>query len=421
MTPILWTQDCPRDAGTSGGVAHDDRTAMSTKHRTAEPGITIRHARGCRHRQGRCTCTPTYQAQVWDSAAGKRITETFPTISAARRWRQDAYAALRTGTLSADRGDTLRTAADAWLAAARAGIVRNRSGEVYKPGALRGYEQTLRRHVLEELGHERLRELDLPRLQRFVDRLAEAGLAPATITTAITPIRAIYRRARQLGEVQTNPTSGLSLPAINRRQTKFATTGQIEAMLEALELPRDRAAWATALYAGLRRGELEALYREDVDLAAGVIRVERGWDQVEGEVPPKSKQGRRKVPIPAVLRARLAEYLPDAPPSGRIFTEIRTTYDRGRAAAVAAGVEPPTLHECRHGYASLMIAAGVNVKALSTFMGHANIRITLDQYGHLLPGAEDEAADLLDAYLARSIGSDPDLAAEAAELARSAV
>jgi len=47
-------------------------------------------------------------------------------------------------------------------------------------------------------------------------------------------------------------------------------------------------------------------------------------------------------------------------------------------AAPAAGVDKPTLHECRHGYASLMLAAGVNVKALSTFMGHANIRITLD-------------------------------------------
>ena len=68
-------------------------------------------------------------------------------------------------------------------------------------------------------------------------------------------------------------------------------------------------------------------------------------------------------------------------------------------------LEPPTLHECRHGYASLMIAAGVNVKALSTFMGHANIRITLDQYGHLLPGAEDEAAGLLDAFLARQVGA----------------
>jgi integrase len=52
-----------------------------------------------------------------------------------------------------------------------------------------------------------------------------------------------------------------------------------------------------------------------------------------------------------------------------------------------------------------MIAAGVNVKALSTFMGHANIRITLDQYGHLLPGAEDEAAGLLDAFLARQLGA----------------
>jgi len=74
--------------------------------------------------------------------------------------------------------------------------------------------------------------------------------------------------------------------------------------------------------------------------------------------------------------------------------------------AEAAGVEPPTLHECRHGYAALMIGAGVNVKALSTFMGHANIGITLDQYGHLLPGAEDEAAGLLDAFLARQVGGE---------------
>ena len=60
-----------------------------------------------------------------------------------------------------------------------------------------------------------------------------------------------------------------------------------------------------------------------------------------------------------------------------------------------------TLHEGRHAYASLMIAAGVNAKALSTFMGHANIAITYDLYGHLMPGSEDEAATLLDGYLAR--------------------
>ena len=57
------------------------------------------------------------------------------------------------------------------------------------------------------------------------------------------------------------------------------------------------------------------------------------------------------------------------------------------------------MHACRHTFASYMIAAGVNAKALSTYMGHANIAITLDLYGHLMPGNENEAAEMLDAYL----------------------
>ena len=72
---------------------------------------------------------------------------------------------------------------------------------------------------------------------------------------------------------------------------------------------------------------------------------------------------------------------------------------RANRAWKDARLNPITLHECRHTFASLMIAAGVNAKALSTFMGHANISITLDRYGHLMPGAEDEAAALMDAYL----------------------
>jgi integrase len=49
-----------------------------------------------------------------------------------------------------------------------------------------------------------------------------------------------------------------------------------------------------------------------------------------------------------------------------------------------------------------MIAAGVNAKALSSYMGHSSITITLDRYGHLMPGSKDEAAELLDAYLERA-------------------
>ena len=49
-----------------------------------------------------------------------------------------------------------------------------------------------------------------------------------------------------------------------------------------------------------------------------------------------------------------------------------------------------------------MIAAGVRAKPLSTFMGHSSISVTLDRYGHLFPGAEDEAAALLDDFLERA-------------------
>jgi integrase len=67
-----------------------------------------------------------------------------------------------------------------------------------------------------------------------------------------------------------------------------------------------------------------------------------------------------------------------------------------------AGLDRIALHESRHTFASLMIAAGVNAKALSTYLGHSSITITLDRYGHLMPGNEDEAAGLLDAYLERA-------------------
>jgi len=69
------------------------------------------------------------------------------------------------------------------------------------------------------------------------------------------------------------------------------------------------------------------------------------------------------------------------------------------------GLEPIGLHECRHTFASLMVAAmseagKFNPKVLQTLMGYASIPETYDRYGHLMPGSETEAAGLLDRYLA---------------------
>jgi integrase len=368
-------------------------------------GIEARHARACTSRDGgRCSCAPTFQANVWDAKAGKRIRKTFATRSAAKRWRQDAIVALRTGDLSAERGPTLADAAERFLAAAQAGQIRNRSGDPYKPSALRGYRDTLRLRVLPKLGHLRLREIRTKDVQALVDDLVAAGSAAATIDSTLTPLRALYRRALVRGEVNHNPTSGILKPAVRPKQRRAVAPSEVDLRLAALD-GEDRTLWATAFYAGLRRSELIGLRRADVDLAQGVLRIERGWDLVEGEVPPKSAQGRRKVPVPAALRDVLLEHLMDTTDRLALFRSqafVCKAADRARVRWATANLDPLTLHEARHAYASLMIAAGVNAKALSTFMGHANIKVTFDLYGHLMPGSENEAAGMMDSYLARS-------------------
>jgi Phage integrase family len=112
-----------------------------------------------------------------------------------------------------------------------------------------------------------------------------------------------------------------------------------------------------------------------------------------------------------VLSAAERDGLAFARSDGRPFNPT-TVSQRADRAWKKAGLEPVTLHECRHTFATLMIAACVNAKALQTFMGHSSITVTLDRYGHLFPGSEEEAAVFLDAHpaeaYARARKADPD-------------
>lgn len=389
-------------------------------------GIDIRHSKTCGSRcGGSCDCTPTYQAHVYDARRGRRVRKTFPTKAAAKGWRADALSALRKGTLAQSLPTTVKRAAEAWLDAARRGEVRNRSGDPYKPSAIRAYEQSLRLRIYPAIGAARFSDVRLVDLQDLVDKLVASGLSASTVQCALLPLRAMYRRALQRGEVAVNPTAGLAMPAIRGRRDRIAAPAEAAALLAALP-SSDRAVWATAMYAGLRRGELRGLRWSDVDLANGKLRVERGWDDLEGEIEPKSRTGRRTIPIAAALRDHLIEHrMATGRSEGLVFgIDGRRPFDPSKLTMRARNawgwtkvdgewtptssdefigtLEPITLHECRHTYASLMIAAGVNAKALSTYMGHFSISVTLDLYGHLMPGNEDEAAGMLDAYLSRA-------------------
>jgi integrase len=374
-------------------------------------GIEVRHKKACASRNGgRCNCQPTYQASVWSARESKRIRKTFTTLAEARAWRSETQTGVRRGTLRAPANTTVQEAAKELVAGMRSGRVRNRSGDLYKPSAIRSYEAALRDHIVPRLGRTRLGDVQHRDVQRIADDLLADGRDPSTIRNALMPLRVIFRRAVEDGDLAVNPCTHLRLPAVRGRRERIASPDEAQRLLAALP-DADRAIWATALYAGLRRGELLALAWDDVDLATGVIRVQRAYDDKDRvEVEPKSRAGRRIVPIVGALRDALVEYKArEARDRGLVFGssaetpfQPSTVWRRARTSWQRAGLEPIGLHEARHTFASVLIAAGVNAKAITTYMGHASVQTTYDLYGKLMPGSESEAAALVDAYLNRT-------------------
>jgi integrase len=299
--------------------------------RRSTTGIRKRHSRTCRSRQaGTCNCAGSWEAAVYSAREDKKIRRTFPTEAAAKAWRSEASVALRKGTLRSPTRETLREAAERFLAGIDDGAIRTSQGRLYKPSTRRAYRHALEAHVLPELGGSRLSELRRGDVQDFADRLGARRLDASTIQNALMPLRVIYRGALRRGDLAINPTADLDLPAPAGRRDRIASPAEAEALLAALE-ETDRVIYATALYAGLRLGELRALRWEDVDLEKNVLRVERAWDALEGVIEPKSKAGRRTVPIGKALRAHLLRHqLASGRRDGLVFGRTPTVaFDTG--------------------------------------------------------------------------------------------
>jgi integrase len=279
-------------------------------------GIEVRHRKGCSIRDsGACSCDPSYRVVVWSVVDQKSLRRTFASLAAARAWQADAKVGIRRGLVRASRPATVSEAADILLAGMRSGVIRNRSGEPYKPSVRRSYRQSLRTHILPDIGARKLSDLKRRDLQELADRIVRSGAQPSTVRNAFLPLRVILRLAIENGDTTINPCTGLRLPAVRGRRERFAEPSEAAALIAAVPR-RDRAIWATAFYAGLRRGELRALRWCDVDVARAVIRVNRSWDRLEGPVMPKSASGSRLVPIGGTLRDFLAEHRADSRWSG---------------------------------------------------------------------------------------------------------
>lgn len=405
--------------------------------KTTTPGIRVRHGRSCRSRDdGRgCSCEPTFEAWVFSARDGKKIRQSFPTLAAAKGWRRDAASAVSRGKMRAPKPTTVEQEAEAWIARAERGEVRARGGREFKPAVRRLYTADLRRYVIPALGHFRVAQLRRGDVQeRLVDDMLAKGLSGSRVHGVLNALRAMLRRAIGADELVVNPTVGLDLPATGESRDRAASPAEAAQLL--LALPHeDRALWATAFYAGLRRGELRGLHDDDVDLEANLIHVRRGWDEVEGEIAPKSKKGERQVPIPALLRRHLLEHRARTGRRGaELFfgrtatdpftpTHIRKRALKAWAARFECGcptedlddvercpehkatrLDPIGLHECRHTYVSTMHAAGRSLEEIGDYVGHSSAYMT-DRYRHLIEGQRQEAADAFDAFHSSATGA----------------
>jgi integrase len=217
--------------------------------------------------------------------------------------------------------------------------------------------------------------------------------------------RQVLEYAVAMGLLAANPTARIrnTRAAVRREQRPFESWEEVEAIAAELD-PRYAAIPIVLVGTGLRPEELFALERRDLDLDAGVLRVERVYTQRVLKEPKKSSRQRRRVP----LRARVVEALRTLPP--RIDTPLLFPAARGghidlekfrhrewTPALRAAGIEHRRVYDCRHTFASWAIAGGIQLFYLARIMGTSVAQIDAT-YGHLLPDSEDYLRGLLDAY-----------------------
>jgi integrase len=289
-------------------------------------------------------------------------------------------------------GPLLAQYASAWLESIE-GLVR--------PRTLEDYTKRLDRHVLPRLGKLRLDEIGVEDILALISDLRQRGYAGATICAVLIPLSRLFAHAVRRGLIEVNPISKLDRserPRISRRERPVLNRDEIGRLLEAAS-PRYRTLLATAIFTGLRQGELLGLHWRDIDFGNQVIHVRTALDRKQRDVQPKTQHGLREVVLMPALAQALQQHQAETPfadPDDYVFTtRVGTPFHYAslprralKPALKKAGIQPLRWHDLRHTFASLLIAGGANITFVSRQLGHSSSQITLSVYVHLLDREE---------------------------------
>jgi integrase len=239
----------------------------------------------------------------------------------------------------------------------------------------RGYEDNWRLRIEPKFGNWPIGRILRENVQEWVNEMTAAGLGPRTVRWTHSVLRMTLDHAIADRKLRgKNPASNVRFPAMGE-------TSHVH---------------------------LTGLKVEDVDLKARRIRVRRSITQLSGrllEGPPKSRAGRRSVPIPErlvpILQRRTqgrtaGEPAIVSPKGSRLGLENWKRAVGWRIRIAELGRPTMRLHDLRHTYASLARSAGADMKLLQVTMGHASIMVTAHTYADLYDSDLDRVADALD-------------------------
>ena len=312
--------------------------------------------------------------------------------------------------------DHLRARVAQWAAS---GTIGGRSTE--------HYGQLVETAIIPYLGTislQRLKPFDIERwhttLQTSGRRRRVGGLNPRTIQQAHSILDKALREAEKNGLIAKNVCRVQTPPKIVKKEFAILSPDQIKLVMERL---RGRTLYpivVTALFTGLRRGELLALRWANVSLDGGKLKVVEALEQLaDGSMnlkQPKTKAGRREVTLPDVVIETLREHrrqqlelrlqlgLGRMPEDAMVFPvldgsprSLRAVSKEWEIFAAATGIRAVTLHGLRHTHASQLIHEGVDIVTISKRLGHSSPAITLGVYAHLFQTSDAKAAAAINA------------------------
>ncbi|HEX9642585.1 MAG TPA: site-specific integrase [Acidimicrobiia bacterium] len=259
----------------------------------------------------------------------------------------------------------------------------------------------------EWIGDVSLARLTPELVRRMTSELSER-YAAATVARTMRWVRLTLNQAVRDRRILSSPAAGVRLPRSRRSEMRLLDPAEVRELAGALPDRYGSLAIAAA-YTGLRWGELAGLGVRDIDMLRRRLTVRATLVEASSQAPrlgpPKSAASERTVTLPVFVVETLARHLEAHPAvDGMVWTTDqggflrRGSFGRIWRKAVAESIGPPCrIHDLRHTHAAWLIADGEHPKAIQTRLGHGSISVTMDRYGHLMDGLDDQIAAHLDA------------------------